>query len=511
MGVFVRKVKTASGATAVQIAHTRRGVQKIIEHIGSAHTEAEVAALVQVAKNKIAGDQQEFDLQIPVPTDRPIPASAPAGPVVTGSSSQLLWDVLEDAYARIGFSAIGNDTFRQLVLARLVEPTSKADTIRVLEEIGVPAPSLRTIWRTLASCIEQDWRDTACRAAYAFAAAKAGPTGLSVVLYDVTTLYFEATDEDELRKVGMSKERRVDPQIVVGLLVDRDGFPLEIHCFEANKAETLTLIPVLKSFQHRHRTRDLVVVADAGMLSAANLNALEDAGFSFIVGSRITKAPYDLASHFERHGNNFKDGQTLESVRSMGVGAKARDRRVVYHYSFKREKRDNYTLNKQIEKAEKVANGQRPLKRDRFVKLAGKKPGVNWTLVERARQLLGLKGYVSNISPEVLDGPAVVAAYHSLWQVEKSFRMAKSDIRARPMFHHQRDSIEAHLTVVFCALAVARHLQDVTEVSIKKLVQTLRPLRTVTIDVNGHELTAAPAIDADTQEILNSIAARSTH
>lgn len=165
----------------------------------------------------------------------------------------------------------------------------------------------------------------------------------------------------------------------------------------------------------------------------------------------------------------------------------------------------------QLGRAEKVANGQRPLKRDRFVKLAGKKPGVNWTLVERARQLLGLKGYVSNISPEVLDGPAVVAAYHSLWQVEKSFRMAKSDIRARPMFHHQRDSIEAHLTVVFCALAVARHLQDVTEVSIKKLVQTLRPLRTVTIDVNGHELTAAPAIDADTQEILNSIAARSTH
>lgn len=327
----------------------------------------------------------------------------------------------------------------------------------------------------------------------------------------MTTLYFEATDEDDLRKVGMSKERRVDPQIVVGLLVDSSGFPLEIHCFEGNKAETLTLIPVLRSFQDRHGTRDMVVVADAGMLSAANLNALEDAGFSFIVGSRITKAPYDLAAHFERHGNHFKDGQTLESVRSMGTGAKARDRRVVYHYSFKREKRENYTLNKQIEKAEKVANGQRPLKRDRFVKLAGKKPGVDWALVDRARQLLGLKGYVSNISSEVLDGPAVVAAYHSLWQVEKSFRMAKSDIRARPMFHHQRDSIEAHLTVVFCALAVARHLQDVTGISIKKLVQTLRPLRTVTIDVNGHDLTAAPAIDADTQEILDMVSAHAGH
>lgn len=309
MGLFVRKVKTASGATAVQIAHTKRGVQKIVEHLGSGHTEAEVAALVQAAKDKIAGDQQELDLQIPAPTGKPAPALVPTGPVVTGSSSRLLWDVLEQAYGRIGFDAVGNETFKALVLARLVEPTSKADTLRVLEEIGAPAPSLRTIWRTLATCIDQDWRNTACRAAYAFAAAKAGPTGLSVVLYDVTTLYFEATDEDDLRKVGMSKERRVDPQIVVGLLVDSGGFPLEIHCFEGNKAETLTLIPVLKSFQDRHQTRDLVVVADAGMLSAANLNALEDAGFSFIVGSRITKAPYDLAAHFERHGNHFADGQ----------------------------------------------------------------------------------------------------------------------------------------------------------------------------------------------------------
>lgn len=100
---------------------------------------------------------------------------------------------------------------------------------------------------------------------------------------------------------------------------------------------------------------------------------------------------------------------------------------------------------------------------------------------------------------------------HSLWQVEKSFRMAKSDIRARPMFHHQRGSIEAHLTVVFCALAVARHLQEATGISIKKLVQTPKPLQTVTINVNGHELTAAPAVDADTQEILDKIKAHAGH
>jgi transposase len=130
-----------------------------------------------------------------------------------------------------------------------------------------------------------------------------------------------------MSKVGMSKERRVDPQIQVGLLVDPSGFPLEVSCFEGNTAETSTLLPVLRGFQERHQVSDMVVVADAGMLSAKNLNALEDAGFSFIVGSRISKAPYDLAAHFDRHGNAFSDGQHLESSRVMGTG-KAAGRRM---------------------------------------------------------------------------------------------------------------------------------------------------------------------------------------
>lgn len=228
-------------------------------------------------------------------------------------------------------------------------------------------------------------------------------------------MYFEIDDEDKLRKVGMSKERRVDPQIQVGLLVDRSGFPLEIHCFEGNTAETKTLIPVLTAFQDRHGVTDMVVVADAGMLSAANLNALEDAGFSFIVGSRITKAPYDLAEHFKRHGDYFANGQILESRRVMGTRKAARERRIVYQYLFKRYKRDNKSINAMVERAEKVAAGTRAVKKDRFVTISGASKGVNWALVERARQLAGLKGYVTNIDPEVMGGAEVIAAYHDLW------------------------------------------------------------------------------------------------
>ena len=150
------------------------------------------------------------------------------------------------------------------------------------------AVSLRTLFRSLARSQARDYRGQLATAAWAHSVRTSGTAAL--VLYDVTTLHFERGDEDELRKVGMSKEHRVDPQVQAGLLVDPAGFPLEVHLFEGNKAETTTLIPVLSAFAQRHGVRDMVVVADAGMLSAVNLNALEDAGFGFIVGSRITKA-----------------------------------------------------------------------------------------------------------------------------------------------------------------------------------------------------------------------------
>jgi hypothetical protein len=133
-------------------------------------------------------------------------------------------------------------------------------------------------------------------------------------LYDVTTLYFEAEHEDALRKVGYSKERRAGPQVVVGLLADRHGFPLEIGCFEGSKAEKHTILPVIRQFQARHGIEAMVVVADAGMLPAASLDDLDEAGLGFIVGSRVTKAPVDLESHFRWHGDAFTDGQVTGTL-----------------------------------------------------------------------------------------------------------------------------------------------------------------------------------------------------
>ena len=243
------------------------------------------------------------------------------------------------------------------------------------------------------------------------------------------------------------------------------------------------------------------------MLSAANLNALEDDGLSFIVASRTSKAPKELEDHFGRRGNAVSDGEVVELTRPMGQGRDRRDRRVVWHYKWQRAQRDRRTLNAQIDRAQRVADRAEPLKKQRFVKVTGQTVALDEASIERARQAAGYKGYVTNFDPKIMDGHAVVAAYHDLWKVEQSFRMAKSDLKARPIFHRTRDSIEAHLTIVFTARAIARYLQNRTGMSIKKIVRTLRRIHTVIIDVDGHELTARSPLDHDAQAIINAISA----
>ncbi|MVZ89973.1 IS1634 family transposase [Microbacter sp. ANSKLAB05] len=486
----------------MQIVEKIRGQRKILEHIGSAHTEGELAALIAVARGKITGGQQPLELGL----EPEAQVRSGGDAVVRRHSSELLWQTLASTFDDLGFNAVADETFKALVCARLIEPTSKLDTPRVLDDIGVDAPHLSSIKRALARCVKRDYRTALATACWEHVTSAGGP-GVALVLYDLTTLYFEAEKEDSLRKVGMSKERRVDPQITVGLLVARDGFPLDIHVFEGNRAETKTLIPVITAFQQRHQISDMVVVADAGMLSAANLNALEDAGLSFIVASRTSKAPKELEDHFGRRGNAIDDGEVVELIRPMGQGRDRRDRRVVWHYKWQRAQRDRRTLNAPIDRAQRVADRSEPLKKQRFVKVTGQTVALDEASIERARQSAGYKGYVTNIDSSVMDGHAVVAAYHDLWRVEQSFSMAKSDLKARPIFHRTRDSIEAHLTIVFAALPIARHLQNRTGTSIKKIVRTLRRIHTVVIDVDGHELTARTPLDDDSQAILTAIAA----
>ena len=535
---WIRRVRTASGATAVQIAEYDGGRRKIVAHVGSAHTEAELGILLERARELMDDPAQgAFDLGIepaaprarlvappatPALFDAEVPggSSASAGPPrVVSTDSRLLFRVLDGVFGDLGFGALGDEVFRDLVLARVVEPTSILDAPRVLADLGRKAASDKTLRRTLARCADRGYRDQVAELCFAHARASGN---ISLVLYDVTTLYFEAEHEDALRKVGYSKERRVDPQVVVGLLVSRHGFPLEIGCFEGNKAEKLTILPVIRQFQARHGLGALVVVADAGMLSAANLADLDDAGLGFIVGSRATKAPVDLESHFRWHGDAFSDGQVIDTLtpktgknkdNSPALKAEpAWDReghpgswRAVWAFSAKRFARDNRTLTAQENRARDVISGARSARAPRFVKNAGGSQALDEKALSRARRLAGLKGYVTNLPASVMPPAEVMSCYHDLWHVEQSFRMSKTDLAARPMFVRTRDAIEAHLTIVFTALAVARETQDRTGLAIRNVIRQLRPLRSATIATNGAVQTFPPAIEPEQQKILDDL------
>ena len=543
---WVRRVRTASGATAVQIAESVDGRRRIVRHVGSARDDAELGLLVAEAHRLLADDAQGMlDLGItPAPakvTMIPAPATGPGlfadpaqGPVprpvvtrtrVLKTASSLLYDALAGIYTDLGFDVVDDVVFRDLVIARVVEPTSLLDVDRVLAELGRVSASHSTRKRTLRRAHAGTYRDQIATACFNHAL---GHGDVSLVLYDVTTLYFEADNEDDLRKVGYSKERRVDPQIVVGLLVDRRGFPLEIGCYEGNKAETLTIVPIIKQFQERHDLSEMVVVADAGMLSATNLKELDEAGLRFIVGSRVTKAPVDLESHFRWHGDAFADGQLIDTITPKNRRLIENDTntkrepvwdperhpgswRAVWAYSAKRAARDGRTLTLQENRAKEVIAGEKTARTPRFVKTTNGTKTLDEASLARARRLVGLKGYVTNIPADLMPAGEVITSYHDLWQVEQSFRMSKTDLRARPIFARTRHAIEAHLTVVFTALAISREVQNRTGLSIRRVLRTLKPLRSATLEINGITTTIPPALSTDEQELLNAITTPARH
>lgn len=421
----------------MQIAESVAGRRRIVAHVGSAHTEAELGLLMEharelledpaqgaldvavtpmAAKAELVSDRSQIgdgatlfggqDMAAGEASRRRTGSLVPA-PRVVATGSGVLFEALAGVFTDLGFDRATDEVFRDLVVARIVEPTSILDVGRVLTDLGRAPASEKTLRRTLERCQQRKWRDQIAQACFAHAVTSGD---VSLCLYDVTTLYFEAEKEDGLRKVGYSKERRVDPQIVVGLLVDRHGFPLEIGCFEGDTAETTTILPIIRAFQARHGVEHMVVVADAGMLSASNLRDLDAAGFGFVVGSRTSKAPIDLGSHFRWHGDAFTDGQIVDTltpknsrrsendpaVRTEPVwdpGQHAGSWRAVWAYSAKRAARDGKTLTAQENRARAVVTGEKAARVPRFVTLAGDGPTLNQAALDRARRLVGLKGY----------------------------------------------------------------------------------------------------------------------
>jgi hypothetical protein len=275
------------------------------------------------------------------------------------------------------------------------------------------------------------------------------------------------------------------------------------------------MLPVIEAFMAAHQLPDVTIVADAGMVSEANQKDIEAAGLSFILGAKIPHVPCAVKQRKGEHsGQDIPDGQVFIQPWPATETSGRRDKTIYYQYRRDRARRTLRGIDEQVKKAGQAVAGNAPVKRNRFIQLSGGTRSVNRELEDKARALAGIKGYVTNLAA-CPDGTPVTAefvigAYHQLFEIEKSFRMAKSDLQARPIYHHLRDSIEAHLTIVFAALAVGRWIERQTGWSIRKFVKTARRYRTIDIQAGPRLITAADPLPADLKTALSQIHGQSS-
>ena len=229
------------------------------------------------------------------------------------------------------------------------------------------------------------------------------------MLYDVPALYFETDQGDGFREPGFSKERRLEPQITIGLLTGQDGFPLKVSAFEGNRAETKTMLPVIREFMAARQLPDVTVVADAGMISEANQKAIEAEGLSFILGMKVPDVPYQVAQWRREHpGEDIPDGHVFTQPWPAGPSSKRRNQWIYYQYRADRARRTLRGIDEQVAKAAKAVAGLAPVKRNRFIALDGAAKSVSRELEAKARTLAGIKGYADVSVMPRSGGPVLV-------------------------------------------------------------------------------------------------------
>ena len=368
--------------------------------------------------------------------------------------------ILGKIYDKIGYlKDVGLDYFRNLVLCRLVYPGSKLKTVKYFKRHLNIDVSVYTIYRfldELNSKLKTSIEQVTFEYTKKLLRGKVG-----VVFYDMTTLYFEASEEDDYRVPGFNKDgKHPQPQIMIGLLVSNHGYPIGYQIFEGNTSETKTLIPVLELFQEKFSINKPIIIADAALLSEKNLQALQDNKYQYIIGARI------------KNETNVIKQKILELnvVENKPKELKCKNGRLILSYSPKRAYKDNKNRQKGLKRLEKRLKSGKLTKEhinnrgyNKYLKLTGEiNIAIDYNEYDNDRVWDGLKGYVTNTN---LTRKQIIGNYSQLWQIEKAFRISKTDLRIRPVYHRLKERIEAHISICFTAYAIYKELERLLRVN----------------------------------------------
>ncbi len=456
----IRKVPTVSGAVAVQIVKYVKRKCVVVRHIGSANTADELSVLIQEAETVREQLCAQPSLFAKIQQQQLLHAEHLSLQSVT---HQFSLNFLRKCSMVCGLGFL-DLLYQDLALMRIIEPASKLRTLELLERHFGLNYARRTLCRLLPKLI--NYKDEIEEVSYQTACNHFG-RAFALVLYDVTTLYFESHEsDDDLRARGFSKDdKSKQPQIVIGLLVTPQGFLLKHEVYKGNTFEGHTMLKIVKQFQERHKDTNPIIVADAAMLSHENMMSLEKEGYQYIVGARLANTSNAFV---ETISSNLSQNEG-DSIR---LPYPNRAYSIICAYSEKRAKKERREFEKQLVRANELIARKELGKRAKFIKKSKEHKDcleINVELKTRTEKLLGVKGYVTNIPEEILSNSQVISYYQELWHVEQAFRMSKTDLKARPIFHYNHDAIKAHVLLCFMALMMGKFLEIKTGMSLRRI------------------------------------------
>jgi transposase len=450
--MYVRRKKNASGSTSVQVVQKVSGRVKILKTIGSSMIASEIAELYQLAHEEMVVLQHTAELPFHQNLEQQYVAD------FKNSIQQLRLVgpelLLGKIFDEVGFNVITDELFRHLVITRLVYPVSKLKTVGYLAKYKGVQLSVYSIYRYLDK-LQKHQIEQVKSISLKHTLQLLG-NQMSVVFYDVTTLYFESKEEDDFKRMGFSKDgKHQQPQIVLGLLVSQGGYPLDYDVFEGDKYEGDTLIPIIEHFVAKHKPQQLIVVADAGLLSQKNMTLLSEKQYQYILGARIKNENEAITK--QMLVLQLQDGQSAMIEREDGS-------KLIVSYKKARAINDYKNRQRGLEKLEKKVESGKLTKQhinnkgyNKYLKIEGEPSiSIDKEKFEDDHKWDGLKGYRTNTS---LSKEEVIEQYHQLWQIEKAFRISKHDLQVRPIYHHLKRRIEAHICIAFAACKIYKELE----------------------------------------------------
>ena len=459
-GMFISRKKNRSGSTSVVVISKASGKLKYLKTIGISSDEQEIEKFVIEAREFIHTYEGQIDLFKSFDDERgeELLTNAFISNIenVLLNGSQL---ILNQIYKRVGFDQIDDEVLKHLAVARLSQPMSKASTVEYLKSHFDEDLTLSKIYRyldTLYNTQQEKVQEISVEHTRRILGGRIG-----LMFYDVTTLYFETDQRDELRESGFSKDgKHSQPQIVLGLLVSQDGYPLSYSIFNGSQYEGRTMIPIVEDFISRFDLADFVVVADSGLMNKSNIALLESSGYKYIIGARIKSESKEIKQWL----------LTLEKKEGVFYEQSLRGNRLIVGYTDKRAKNDKYNREKGIRRLQKEYKSGNITKENinkrgynKFLEISDNvQVKINQDKIKEDEKWDGLKGYITNTT---LPASEVCAQYNGLWVVERAYRITKGTIEMRPMFHFNPRRIEAHVCICFVAYKMYKELDRVLKLS----------------------------------------------